>query len=144
MAHFGFFTDSDSFTSLTHLQTHLHPRLIYIPASLNLRHMFAALKGFTRFDIRNTTVKLRGSDELAKAFRRRARLSTGASREAPVGNECFSISHTKFHMQLRSSDQQAEALKRRARLSTGASREAPVDNECFQRFCDRCKSRPGC
>ena len=38
-------------------------------ASLNLRDMFAALKGFTRFDIRNPTVKLRGSDELAKAFR---------------------------------------------------------------------------
>ena len=34
----------------------------------------AALKGFTRFDIRNPTVKLRGSDELAKAFRRRARV----------------------------------------------------------------------
>ena len=38
-------------------------------ASLNLRDMFAALKGFTRFDIRNPRVKLRGSDELAKAFR---------------------------------------------------------------------------
>ena len=60
--------------------------------------------------------QLRSSDQQADALKRRARLSTGASREAPVDNECFSISHTEFHMQLRSSDQQAEALKRRARF----------------------------
>ena len=45
-----------------------------------------------------------------------ARLSTGASREAPVDNECFSP-------------------WRGAHLSTGASREAPVDNECFNLLC---------
>ena len=41
-------------------------------------------------------------------------LSTGASREAPVDNECFGNLETEKHS-----------------LSTGASREARVDNECF-------------
>ena len=76
-------------------------------------------------------------------------LSTGASREALVDNECFAslCCAALFCFALHhSGDERAcpqlcsvllciALFRRRARLSTGASREAPVDNECFALFC---------
>ena len=75
-------------------------------------------------------------------------LSTGASREAPVDNECFALLCFALLCFARGQYVFCFALlrfallcfalaflRRRALLSTGASREASVGNECFALLC---------